>query len=117
MRATGAVLAGSVLGGSVLSGVLASACCLGPLVLTLLGVSGAALAHRFEPLRPYLLATTYGLLAGAFYLTYRPRQAECGPGELCAMPRASRLGKVMLWIGTVLVILATAFPWYSQYLF
>jgi len=112
MKATGAVLAGSVL-----SGVLASACCLGPLVFTLLGVSGAALSHRFEPLRPYLLASTYGLLAGAFYLTYRPRHAECLPGELCAMPRANRLGEVMLWIGTALVILTTAFPWYSQYLF
>jgi len=112
MRATGAVLAGSVL-----SGALASACCLGPLLLTLLGVSGGALAHRFEPLRPYLLVSTYGLLAGAFFLTYRPRQADCAPGDLCAMPRASRLGKVTLWIGTLLVILTTAFPWYSQYLF
>jgi hypothetical protein len=36
VKATGAVLAGSVL-----SGVLASACCLGPVVFTLLGVSGA----------------------------------------------------------------------------
>lgn len=112
MRATGPVLAGSVL-----SGVLASACCVGPLVLTLLGVSGGALAHRFEPLRPYLLVATYGLLAGAFYLTYRPPQVECGPGEACAMPRASRLGKVMLWIGALVVVLTTAFPWYAEYLF
>jgi mercuric ion transport protein len=112
MRATGAVLAGSVL-----SGALASACCIGPLVLTLLGVSGGALAHRFEPLRPFLLVSTYGLLAGAFYLTYRPGKANCAPGEPCAMPRASRLGRAMLWIGTLLVILTTAFPWYSQYLF
>ena len=111
MRATGAVLAGSVL-----SGALASVCCLGPLVLTLLGISGGALAHRFEPLRPYLLVCTYGLLVGAFYLTYRPQQAECAPGEPCAMPRASRLGKVMLWVGAFLVLLTTAFPWYSEYL-
>lgn len=112
MRATRAVLAGSVV-----SGALASACCAGPLVLTLLGVSGGALAHRFEPLRPYLLLATYGLLAGAFYLTYRPRQPVCGPGEECAMPRASRLGKVGLWIGAFLVTVTTAFPWYAEYLF
>ncbi len=111
MSATGTILAGSVL-----SGMLASACCLAPLALTLLGVSGAAFAQRFEPLRPYLLAATYGLLAGAFYLTYRPRPA-CGAGESCPMPRANRFGKAMLWIATILVILATAFPWYSQYLF
>lgn len=112
MKATGAVLAGSVLGG-----ILASACCLVPVVFALLGVSGAALAHGFEPLRPYLLAVTYGLLGGGFYLTHRPRPVECQPGELCAVPGASRLGRLMLWVVTVVVLLATTFPWYSQYLF
>lgn len=112
MKGTGAVLAGSVL-----SGVLASACCIGPVVFTLLGVSGAALSHRFEPLRPYLLLSTYGLLAGAFHLTYRPRPEDCRPGEACARPGTNRLGRVVLWIGTTLVVLTTAFPWYSEYLF
>lgn len=112
MRGQGATLAGSAL-----SGLLASACCIGPLVLSLLGVSGAAFAQRFEPLRPHLLVLTYGLLAAAFYLTYRPAEAACAPGEACEMPRASRAGRVMLWIGTLFVVVATLFPIYSQYLF
>jgi mercuric ion transport protein len=61
--------------GSVVSGVLASVCCIGPLVFALLGISGAALARRFEPFRPYLLVLTYGLLGAAFYLAYRPVKA------------------------------------------
>ncbi len=101
--------------GSVVSGILASACCIGPLVLGLMGVSGAALAHGFEPFRPYLLVVTYALLGGAFYLTYRP-QAACGPDEACEMPRANRIGRIMLWIAAIVVVLATAFPWYAQYL-
>lgn len=112
MKAQGATLAGSVIGG-----ILASVCCIGPLVFALLGISGAAFAQRFEPLRPYFLAATYALLAGAFYSTYRPAQAECGPGEACEMPRANRVGKVMLWIAVAVVLLTTAFPWYSVYLF
>src|SRR5712691_4804969 len=84
MKAQGATLAGSVV-----SGVLASACCMGPLVLSLLGVSGAAFAQRFEPLRPYLLVLTYGLLGGGFYLTYRPGKADCAPGEVCGMSVAT----------------------------
>jgi len=112
MKAQGATLAGSVIGG-----ILASACCIGPLVFALLGISGAAFAQRFEPLRPYFLVATYALLAGAFYSTYRPAQAECGPGEACEMPRAKRVGKVMLWIAAVVVLLATTFPMYSIYLF
>ena len=103
--------------GSVIGGALASACCIGPLVFALLGISGAAFAHRFEPLRPYLLVLSYGLLGGAFYLTYRPAKAECGPGEACEMPRASRGGQLALWIATIVVVLTTAFPLYSVYLF
>jgi mercuric ion transport protein len=112
MKATGAVLAGSVL-----SGILASACCLVPVVFALLGVSGAALAHGFEPLRPYLLSVTYALLAGGFYLTHRPQPGACAPGEPCAVPDSGRVVRVMLWVVTIVVLLATAFPWYSQYQF
>ena len=112
MKAQGVTLVGSVIGG-----ILASVCCIGPLVFALLGISGAAFAQRFEPLRPYLLVATYSLLGRAFYYAYRPAQTECGPGEACEMPRANRAGKVMLWIAAVVVLLTTAFPWYSVYLF
>ena len=105
------------LAGSVIGGILASVCCIGPLVFALLGISGAAFAQRFEPLRPYFLVATYALLAGAFYSTYRPAQKECGPGEACEMSRANRVGKVVLWIASAVVLLTTAFPWYSVYLF
>lgn len=102
--------------GSVVSGILASACCIGPLVFAFLGISGAAIAQRFEPLRPYLVAVTYALLAGAFHFTYRPQQAVCGPDGACGMPRTNRLRNAMLWMVTIIVILATALPWYAQYL-
>src|SRR5688572_23976088 len=69
--------------GSVVSGILASACCIGPLVFAVLGVSGATLAHRFEPLRPYLLALTYALLGTGFYWTYRSQPVTCDPGGAC----------------------------------
>jgi mercuric ion transport protein len=103
--------------GSVISGVLASACCIGPLAFGMLGISGAALARSFEPFRPFLLILTYGLLGAAFYVAYRPARAACGPGEACEMPRVNRAGVVLLWIAAVVVVLTTAFPWYSVYLF
>jgi mercuric ion transport protein len=108
---------GATLAGSIVSGTLASACCLGPLLLSLLGVSGAAFARQFEPFRPYLLALSYGLLGAAFYVTYRPGRTECAPGQACEMPRAIRAGRVMVWVGAVVVLLATLFPVYSAYIF
>ena len=108
---------GGLLAGSMVSGVLASACCAGPLLLTVLGVSGGAIAHRFEPFRPYFLVVTYGLLAGAFYLTYRGRASACAPGDGCSTSRPSRFARAMLWISVVVVAFATAFPWYAERIF
>ena len=105
------------LAGSIGAGFLSSVCCIVPLVFAMLGISGAAFALRFEPWRPYFLLLTYGLLAGAFYLTYRPAKAECVPGDACGMPGATRAGKAALWIATVVVVLNTAFPLYAAYLF
>ena len=102
--------------GSVGAGVLASACCLGPLLMSMLGLSGLAFAQRLEPLRPYLLGLTYLLLAGAFWLEYRPRATDCGPGASCDMPRGSRLGRIGLWTAAFVVVLATTFPWYAEHL-
>ena len=112
MKARSATLVGSLIGGA-----LASVCCIVPLAFALLGISGAAFAHRFAPYRPYLLALTYGLLAAAFHFTYRPATAACGPGGECERPRTSRAGKVALWIAVVVVVLTTAFPLYAVYLF
>lgn len=103
--------------GSVIGGLLASACCILPVTFALMGVSGAAFAQRFEPLRPVLLVLTYALLGAAFYFTYGQPRGPCGPGETCEMPGVTRLGKVFLWIATAVVILSTAFPWYIEYLF
>lgn len=103
--------------GSIVSGIAASACCLGPLVLSILGMSGAAAAHTLAPWRPYLLVITYGLLGLAFYLTYRPATEACAPGGACAVSTSSRLGRATLWIAALIVVLSTAFPWYSRYLF
>ena len=44
--------------GSLVGGFLASVCCIVPLAFAILGLSGAAFALRFEPLRPYLLVLT-----------------------------------------------------------
>ena len=107
---------GLTLTGALVAGLAASACCLGPLVLAIVGIGGAASALVLEPYRPYLLVLTAGFLGLAFYLTYR-RPAACGPGEACEMPKANRAGRILLWLVTLVVVLAATFPYYSRYLF
>ena len=57
------------------------------------------------------------LLGAAFYITYRRPTRACAPGEACEMPGASRIGRALLWLATVLILLASTFPYYSVYLF
>jgi len=108
---------GATLAGAVAAAFAASACCLGPLVLAVLGLGGAASALALAAYRPYLLALTAVLLAGAFYMTYRRTARACGPGEACERPGANRAGRVLLWVATLVVLLAAAFPYYSVYVF
>lgn len=103
--------------GALAAGLAASACCLGPLVLAIVGIGGAASALALAPYRPYLLVLTAAFLGFAFHRTYRRPAGACGPGEACAMPGANRAGKMLLWLVTVVVILAATFPYYSRYLF
>src|SRR5260221_14472583 len=89
------------LGGAILAAVAASACCIGPLVLAALGIGGAGAFAALGAYRPYILAGTAVLLAGGFYLTYRkPRAAVEGDACGCEKPKASRAGRIGLWIAT-----------------
>ena len=104
--------------GAIGTALGASICCLGPLLLAVMGLGGGALLLKFEPYRPYLLAATASLLGVAFYLTYRrPPPEDCEPGSVCARPSSRRGQKIVLWVVTLLVVLIAAFPYYSGALF
>jgi mercuric ion transport protein len=98
------------LAGGVLAAIAASLCCLGPLVLVLLGVGGALGAQLkvFEPFRPFFLGAAVVALVFAWRKLYRP--AACTPGSPCAQPRTARLYKVLFWLTAALVVLAFVFP-------
>ena len=96
--------------GSVISGVVASLCCIGPLLFVILGLSGAALFAKLEQFRWLFGAVAVGLLALGFFFAYREND-ECAPGTSCAAnPGRRKLNKAVLWIATVLVIIAMFLP-------
>ena len=103
---------------SVISALVASACCIGPLVLALLGIGGGALLVKFEPYRPYFMVATFALLGTGFYLQYRKPKVVAAEGDACdcETPRANRTGKIMLWVATALVVAFLAFPYVAQVL-
>lgn len=100
------------LSSSLIASILASLCCIAPLVTVALGLGSFGLSSFFETLRPYLLVATALLLGTAFYFTYRKTAVVC-ENEVCKRERVGRFNKVMLWTVTGLVILFATFPYYS----
>ena len=101
-----------ILAGGFLTALVASICCIGPLIALALGIGSFAAASWFAEWRPYFLAASFILLGGAWYLTYRrPRaNAECAPGEACAAKPARTAQKIALWIVTAIAVPAALFP-------
>jgi MerT mercuric transport protein. len=95
-----------------LAAILASTCCLGPLVLVMLGFSGAWIGNlaALEPYRPIFIAVAVGLLFLAYLRIFRP-VAACLPGELCAIPQVRAIYKIIFWVVVALVLVALAFPY------
>lgn len=104
-------------GGGVTAALASALCCAGPLVAVSLGVSGAGMAARFDPLRPYFLGATAVLLAIGFWLLRREDMRACEPGSLCANPAARRRMRMMLWAATLVAAIFATFPTWSLWVF
>ncbi len=103
---------GPVLTASALAALLASACCLGPLLLVSLGLGGAWVGNLqvLAPFRPLFLAGAGLALLVAGRRIFR-RAPACAPGTACSVPAAGRASKAVFAIVALLVVLAAAFPY------
>ena len=109
---------GWIAAGGILAAIAASSCCILPLVLFSLGISGAWIGNltAMEPYKPYFIAVTLGVLGYGYYLVYwRPRQA-CADGSACARPMPRRFVTYSLWLATTLVASVLAFPYAAPWL-
>ena len=104
----------ATLAGGLLAAIVASVCCLGPLVLVMIGVGGAWVSNLtlLEPYRPVFIGVALVFMGLAWRQIYRaPAAAQCEPGTLCALPQTNRVYRVMFWVVSALVLLALGFPY------
>ncbi len=105
--------------GSALGALAMSSCCILPLVLFSLGITGAWIGNlaSLYPYKAYFFVVTAGFLAAGFYWAYRkPKIAACDVDGYCGTPIADRINKTVLWLSTLLVLAALAFPYYAPLL-
>jgi mercuric ion transport protein len=97
--------------GGLLGAFAASSCCIFPLALFGLGVSGAWIGNftRLAPYQPWFIAATVAFLGYGYWLVYRASRLACAEGETCVRQLPSRIVTAGLILATVLVVAALGF--------
>ncbi|GHE03962.1 mercury transporter MerT [Defluviimonas sp. 20V17] len=95
--------------------LLASACCIVPLVLVTLGISGAWISNltALEPYKPLTSGIAIFFIAAGFWHVYFRARPDCADGSYCAKPQSSLITKTALWAATLLVLLSITVNWWA----
>lgn len=95
--------------GTISAAILASSCCIGPLILAGLGIGSIGIFSSLEKFRPLFMIVTFTFIGIAFYLTYRTKKSD----ECCDINKVKmdRIKKVILWVITIVVVCLLFFPY------
>lgn len=93
--------------GGIVGALASLSCCVLPLVLFTIGVSGSWISNlvQLAPYQPYFIAITIACLACGYWLVYRSARSSCRVGGRVS----DRLVKSALILATVLVVAALSF--------
>lgn len=102
--------------GGILAALGASSCCILPLVLFSLGVSGAWMGNltALAPFQPLFVAAALAFLGVGLWRVYWRPKVACAEGSYCARPASNRIAKIGLWTATILVLAAATFPYTAR---
>ncbi len=101
--------------GTLIAGIVAaigaSVCCVGPLILLGVGITGAWISNltALEPYRPIFIGLTLLFLGLAFRKLYLVPQV-CEPGTSCENPSTTGRQRIAFWIVSVLLLGLLAVP-------
>ena len=100
------------LAGGLLAAIGASLCCVGPLVLLMLGIGGSWVSGlaAFEAYRPIFIGAVVIVMAWSGWKLYRPVSA-CKEGSICAVPKYRRHYRIIFWIIMICSVLLISSPY------
>jgi mercuric ion transport protein len=105
--------------GGALGALLASSCCILPLILISLGVSGAWIGNltALETYKLVFIGIAAVFIAAGFWHVYFRKAEPCEDGTACARPDSARFTKAALWISAILVLLAATIDYWAPLLY
>ena len=98
--------------------LLASTCCLAPLVLITLGFSGAWVSTMtaLAPYQPIFIGAALVALFFAWKRIWCPA-TDCAPGEVCAQPRVKRAHQLLFVGVSALLLVVSVFPFFAPWFY
>lgn len=106
--------------GALLAGFGASLCCVGPLLLLFLGISGAWIGNltALEPYRPLFILSALLFLGLAYRSIYLAGQGGgCEEDKVCAKPTTKRGYRLGFWLVAGTISLSVASPYIIPWLY
>jgi mercuric ion transport protein len=102
----------------LLGALAAFSCCILPLALFGLGVSGAWIGNftQLAPYHSFFVAAALACIAAGAWLARRASGSSCVAGGSCALPLPSRLIKAALIVAALLVVAAIFFDVFAPLL-
>jgi len=105
--------------GAIAGGIAASACCVLPLIFIWVGISGAWIANltAMAAYHTWFIAFAFSLLALSYYFIFVKPKKECKEDQLCSQPLSKKWVKGCFWLAAVMILIATIFPYFVNYLY
>lgn len=103
--------------GAAVTATLASVCCTGPviapIVVGLLGATGAAAAAGLKPYTPYLFAASFVMLAIGFRSVYLAKRSCAVVASGRSIGTSLKISQAVLWTAAALWVASLLFTLYS----
>ncbi len=103
--------------GGVIGALAASSCCILPVALFGLGISGAWIGNftQLAPYQPYFVSAAVVCLGAGYWLARRSDTAACAEDEACARPLPNKIVRIALVAAALLIVAAVGFDYIAPY--
>lgn len=97
----------ATLAGTIAAAILASSCCIGPLILAGLGIGSIGAFSSLEKYRLLFMIITFAFIGMAFYFTYRKKRGA----DACCETKTNRIKRAILWVIAAVAVGLLLFPY------
>lgn len=101
--------------GGVIGAIAASTCCVIPLLLVALGISGAWIGNltALEPYSIYFTLAALVFIGLGFWRVYFRKTTVCDDQSWCGRPQSARITKIALWTAAFLILANLTMRWWA----